>query len=61
MADAFDAMTTTRPYSTARSAADALAELHRCAGSQFDAEIVALFAQIVAERLERSGGAALAA
>jgi diguanylate cyclase (GGDEF)-like protein len=51
VADAFDAMTTNRPYSKARTAAVALAELRRCAGTQFDAEIVALFETVVFERL----------
>jgi putative nucleotidyltransferase with HDIG domain len=34
--DAYDAMTTDRPYSRARSHADAVAEIRRCIGSQFD-------------------------
>ena len=34
--DAFDAMTSDRPYRAARSADEALAELRRCAGTQFD-------------------------
>ncbi|MEV4500435.1 HD-GYP domain-containing protein [Streptomyces klenkii] len=41
VADAFDAMTSTRSYSRARPVAAALAELHRCAGSQFDPRMVA--------------------
>jgi putative nucleotidyltransferase with HDIG domain len=41
--DAFDAITTIRPYRSARPAADALEELQRCAGSQFDPAIVDLF------------------
>jgi HD-GYP domain-containing protein (c-di-GMP phosphodiesterase class II) len=36
VADAFDAMTSVRPYRPALSVAAALAELERCAGSQFD-------------------------
>jgi putative nucleotidyltransferase with HDIG domain len=40
VADAFDAMTSARAYRPARSGADALRELWRCAGSQFDAEVV---------------------
>jgi two-component system, cell cycle response regulator len=43
VADAFDAMTVPRPYSTARSEADALAELRRCAGTQFDPAVVEAF------------------
>ncbi len=36
VADAFDAMTSTRSYRRARPVPAALAELKRCAGSQFD-------------------------
>jgi len=49
--DAFDAMTSNRPYREARSPGEAIAELHRCAGSQFDPEIVAAFVQTIGERL----------
>jgi len=38
--DAYNAMTTTRPYRKARSSAEALAELERCRGKQFDPEVV---------------------
>ncbi len=56
VADAFCAMTTNRPYRDAGSVADALAELERCAGTQFDPEIVRLFGEEVraAEAGERS-------
>lgn len=40
VADAFDAITSARAYRPARGAADALQELWRHAGSQFDAEAV---------------------
>ncbi|MET9349679.1 HD-GYP domain-containing protein [Streptomyces termitum] len=40
VADAFDAMTSTRSYSRARPVATAVAELERCAGSQFDPRVV---------------------
>src|SRR4051794_918229 len=54
--DAYNAMTTDRPYRSARSASEALAELSRCAGTQFDPQVVAAVAKVV----ERSdGGAAL--
>jgi diguanylate cyclase (GGDEF)-like protein len=39
-ADAFDTMTSARPYKAAASSAEALAELHRCANSQFDPVVV---------------------
>ena len=38
--DAFDAMTTDRCYQGARSVPDAMAELRRCAGTQFDPDVV---------------------
>jgi hypothetical protein len=38
--DAFSAMTTNRPYRKAMSTTDALAELRRCAGTQFDPKVV---------------------
>jgi putative nucleotidyltransferase with HDIG domain len=46
--DTFNAMTTTRSYRAAMSRADALAELERCSGSQFDPRIVASLARVVA-------------
>jgi GGDEF domain-containing protein len=36
VADAFDAMVSERSYGVTLSDADALAELHRCSGTQFD-------------------------
>ncbi len=41
--DAFDAITTDRPYRKAQSPEDALAEIQRCAGTQFDPEVVEAF------------------
>src|SRR5919199_4860299 len=43
VADAFDAMTSDRPYRKARSPDEALEELRRHAGSQFDPRCVAIF------------------
>ena len=40
VADAFDAMTSGRPYRRALAARRAAAEIERCAGTQFDPEIV---------------------
>jgi hypothetical protein len=40
VADAFDSMTTTRSYRGARSVENALVELRRCAGSQFEPHMV---------------------
>ena len=41
VADSYDAMTTPRPYRGAMSHAQAVAELQRCAGTQFDPRCVA--------------------
>ncbi len=43
VADAFDAMIVRRPYSRPRSTREALAELRRCAGTQFDPVAVEAF------------------
>ncbi len=43
VADAFDAMTSTRPYRRALPTSHALAEIERCSGSQFDPEIANAF------------------
>jgi diguanylate cyclase (GGDEF)-like protein len=43
VANAYDAMLTARVYAPARSPEDALAELRRCAGTQFDPAVVAAF------------------
>jgi two-component system cell cycle response regulator len=51
--DAFDAMTSNRPYRPALPQEEALAELRRCAGTQFDPAIVAAFlAELGATRAE---------
>jgi putative nucleotidyltransferase with HDIG domain len=49
VADAYEAMTSGRPYKGAISPAKAVNELLRCAGSQFDPELVELFANIQRE------------
>jgi diguanylate cyclase (GGDEF)-like protein len=46
--DAFDAMRQARPYAPSTSEEDALAEVHRCAGTQFDPRVVAAFARVLA-------------
>jgi putative two-component system response regulator len=43
LVDAFDAMTHDRPYRAARSVSDALAEIVRESGRQFDPDLVPLF------------------
>lgn len=47
--DAYDAMTNDRPYSRAKSRDEAVAELEKCAGTQFDAELVEKFLQVLTE------------
>jgi diguanylate cyclase (GGDEF)-like protein len=48
--DAFDAMIADRPYSPPRTIDEAVAELRRCAGTQFDPGIVPVFEQVLADR-----------
>jgi putative two-component system response regulator len=43
VADSFDAMTSGRPYRDGMTVDDALAELRRCAGTQFDPQCVSAF------------------
>ncbi len=52
VADAYDAMTSERVYQRRLSAEEALAELTRCAGTQFDPEVVAAFAADLGVELE---------
>jgi HD-GYP domain-containing protein (c-di-GMP phosphodiesterase class II) len=48
--DSFDAMISSRPYAPAMTIDEALAELQRCAGTQFDPSIVAVFQQVLDDR-----------
>jgi two-component system cell cycle response regulator len=48
--DAYDAMVTERPYCRAMSTEEAIAELRREAGSQFDPAVVEAFIGLVAEQ-----------
>jgi two-component system cell cycle response regulator len=45
--DAFDAMTSARPYGEAISVSDALAELRLCSGAQFDPRVVGTFCDLI--------------
>jgi putative two-component system response regulator len=47
VADAFDAMSSDRPYRAAMSIAQGVEEIRRCAGTQFDPDIVAVFLKTV--------------
>lgn len=55
VADAYHAMVHKRPYSPAISHAEALEELQRNAGSQFDPEVVNVFCDIYAETVPADG------
>lgn len=45
--DAFDAMTSDRPYRNSISVAEAVAELRRCSGTQFDEVVVEAFVRVL--------------
>jgi len=47
IADAYDAMTSPRPYRKQLPAQSALEELRRCAGTQFDPKLVELFCTLI--------------
>jgi putative nucleotidyltransferase with HDIG domain len=47
VADAYDAMTSLRPYHNQRSSQEAIDELRRCAGTTFDPELVEIFCKIL--------------
>jgi HD-GYP domain-containing protein (c-di-GMP phosphodiesterase class II) len=54
--DAYDAMTSPRPYRSMVSHVEAVAELRRCAGTHFDARVVEAFVQAVGmDPVERPG------
>jgi diguanylate cyclase (GGDEF)-like protein/putative nucleotidyltransferase with HDIG domain len=59
VADAYDAMTSNRSYRSASSAAQALAEIRRRAGAQFDPDVVSALERCVVRGLEDEGGAHL--
>jgi diguanylate cyclase (GGDEF)-like protein len=54
--DSFDAMISNRPYAACKTIDDALAELRRCAGTQFDPSIVPVFEQVLADRAKLPTG-----
>ena len=56
--DAFEAMTSDRPYAAPRTTDEALAELARCSGSQFDPAIVEMFSAVLPEHSRFSVAAA---
>jgi len=50
VADAFDAMTSDRPYRPAMSVEKALDEIRRCAGRQFDPEVAGAFLSMMSRK-----------
>jgi len=54
IADAFDAMTSDRPYRKAMSQAAAVDELRRCSGTQFDPSLVEVFIQSVVQAPQKT-------
>ena len=49
MADCFDAMTSSRPYNKRKTYKEAIDELKRCCGTQFDTDIVNAFIEVIME------------
>jgi putative nucleotidyltransferase with HDIG domain len=58
VADAFDAMTSDRPYRRALTRGEALAEVERCAGTQFDPKIARVFLEVFGSERARNVRAA---
>jgi HD-GYP domain-containing protein (c-di-GMP phosphodiesterase class II) len=56
--DAFESMTTGRPYREPDSEEEAVAELRRCAGTQFDPRVVEEFSLLLADRSEAAAAPA---
>lgn len=52
--DSFDAMTSDRPYRAAMPVTEAIAELQRCAGRQYDPIVVTAFLQVLAQEEEQA-------
>jgi len=57
VADAFEALTTTRPYRPAWSATEAMEEIRRCRGGQFDPQVVDAFLAVWPQWAARMGDA----
>jgi len=49
VADCFDAMTSNRPYNKRKTYMEAMDELKRCSGTQFDTDIVNAFVEVIIE------------
>ena len=53
--DCFDAMTSSRPYNTRKTYEQAIEELKKCSGTQFDKEITDSFIEVIREKQNRTG------
>lgn len=53
LADSYDAMTSERTYRKALSSEDAIEEIKRCAGTQFDPDLIDMFVEIVKENIDK--------
>lgn len=53
--DCFDAMTSSRPYNKRKTYEEAIDELKRCSGTQFDKDIVDAFIQVIMESKNELG------
>jgi HD-GYP domain-containing protein (c-di-GMP phosphodiesterase class II) len=49
VADAFHAMTSYRPYQRARTIEEAIAEVRRCSGSQFDPDVATALIEVIGD------------
>lgn len=56
IADAFDAMTSDRPYRKGMSMEDAIKEIERCKGTQFDPKIADVFIEMSRESIDKETG-----
>jgi diguanylate cyclase (GGDEF)-like protein/putative nucleotidyltransferase with HDIG domain len=55
VADAYDAITSPRPYRTQLNLKDALDELRRCSGTQFDPALVPIFCELMQPASSKTG------
>ena len=61
VADAYEAMTADRPYRDRTLVDDAIAELHRCAGTDFDPRVVEAIVEVLTEMDAAASGSELSA
>jgi HD-GYP domain-containing protein (c-di-GMP phosphodiesterase class II) len=57
--DAFSAMTAGRPYGDVADRAQAIAELRRCSGTQFDPAVVLVLCDVLEQNLDLEDDPAL--